>query len=220
MLARVRRHVQDLKHPMQRVTLRGRVLEPYRRRRFYSFGRRSVIHRPMWIFGAHQMALGSEVLILHSCWLSVEMWAWNSSPPVLRIGNRVGIRPFCAISASRSIRIDDDVILGAFTSVVDSDHTFSMGRPNVMHNPQESAPIRIGRGTWVAERVAILKGADIGRCCIIGANSVVRGTIPDYSVAVGAPARVVGTIEGVDADAPAPTASLWRDTGPVAADGV
>ena len=47
----------------------------------------------------------------------------------------------------------------------------------------------------------MLRGADIGRCCIIGANSVVKGTIPDYSIAVGAPARVVGEVEGVDADA-------------------
>ena len=39
----------------------------------------------------------------------------------------------------------------------------------------------------------MLRGADIGRCCIIGANSVVRGEIPDYSIAVGAPARVVGS---------------------------
>jgi acetyltransferase-like isoleucine patch superfamily enzyme len=43
--------------------------------------------------------------------------------------------------------------------------------------------------------VAVLRGADIGRRCIIGANSVVRGHIPDNSIAVGAPARVVGSTE-------------------------
>ena len=37
--------------------------------------------------------------------------------------------------------------------------------------------------------------AFIGERCIIGANSVVRGRIPDNSIAVGAPARVVGTTE-------------------------
>jgi acetyltransferase-like isoleucine patch superfamily enzyme len=72
-----------------------------------------------------------------------------------------------------------------------------------------TAPIRIGRGTWIAERVAVLKGANIGRCCIIGAHSVVRGEIPDYSIAVGAPARVVGTVEGVDADAPSVSDRLY-----------
>jgi acetyltransferase-like isoleucine patch superfamily enzyme len=56
-----------------------------------------------------------------------------------------------------------------------------------------SSPVRVGAGTWIGERVAVLRGANIGRCCIIGANSVVRGEIPDYSIAVGAPARVVGS---------------------------
>jgi acetyltransferase-like isoleucine patch superfamily enzyme len=62
-----------------------------------------------------------------------------------------------------------------------------------MHNPVVTGPISVGEGTWIGERCAILRGADIGRCCIIGANSVVRGEIPDYSIAVGAPARVVGS---------------------------
>ena len=44
---------------------------------------------------------------------------------------------------------------------------------------------------------------------MVGANSVVRSDIPDYSIAVGAPARVVGTVEGVDADAPPAGAALW-----------
>jgi acetyltransferase-like isoleucine patch superfamily enzyme len=113
------------------------------------------------------------------------------------------------ISAAEHIEIEDDVIIAAFSSVIDSDHTFAAGRPNVMHNPLVTAPIRIGRGTWIAERVAVLRGADIGRCCIIGANSVVKGPIPDYSIAVGSPARVVGHVEGVDADKPSHTEHLF-----------
>jgi acetyltransferase-like isoleucine patch superfamily enzyme len=77
--------------------------------------------------------------------------------------------------------------------VIDSNHTWTTGHPSVLYNPIETAPVRIGEGTWVADRAAILAGADIGRQCIIGANSVVRDTIPDFSVAVGSPARVVGT---------------------------
>jgi acetyltransferase-like isoleucine patch superfamily enzyme len=37
----------------------------------------------------------------------------------------------------------------------------------------------------------VLPGASIGVHCVIGANSVVLSDIPDYSVAVGSPARVV-----------------------------
>ena len=193
---------------MQRVELRGRLLHPYRRRRFAAFGARSIVHKPLWVYGSHKMAVGSDVLVLHGTWLSVETPAWNRPGPVLSIGDRVGIRPYVSISAADAITIEDDVIIAAYTSIIDSDHTFADGRPNVMHNPLATSPIRIGRGTWIAERVAVLRGADIGECCIIGANSVVRGTIPPFSIAVGSPARVVGAVEGVD-PSKGLDASLW-----------
>ena len=191
-----------IEQPMRRVVLRSRVTAPYWRRRFHHFGEGTILHRPAWVYGPQQMSIGAYSLVLHGTWLSVESPAWDKPAPALSIGRRVGIRPYCMISAAEKITIEDDVIIAAFSSVIDSDHTFALGQPNVMHNPLETAPIRIGRGTWIAERVAVLRGANIGRCCIIGANSVVKGTIPDYSIAVGTPARVVGQVEGVDADAP------------------
>jgi len=190
-----------LDQPMQRVLLRSRVTAPYWRRRFHSFGDSAILHKPLWVYGPQQMSIGEHSLILHGTWLSVESQAWDRPAPTLSIGARVGIRPYCMISAADRIEIEDDVIIAAYSSVIDSDHTYALGRPNVMHNPLETAPIRIGRGTWIAERVAVLRGADIGRCCIIGANSVVKGEIPDYSIAVGSPARVVGHVDDVDADA-------------------
>jgi acetyltransferase-like isoleucine patch superfamily enzyme len=190
-----------VRYPMRRVELRAILMRPYWKWRFHSFGDDAIVHRPGGILGPRQIAIGSHTLILQGCHLAVETPAWSLPAPVLRIGNRVGIRPHCLISAAESIVIEDDVIIGAFSSVIDSDHTFREGRPNVMHNSLATAPIRIGRGTWLAERVAVLRGSSIGRCCIVGANSVVRGELPDYSIAVGAPARVVGHVEGVDADA-------------------
>lgn len=198
-----------MRSPMRRVELRARVTRPYWKLRFHSFGEDTIVHRPGTVFGAHQIAIGSNSLILGGCYLSVETPAWTHPAPVLRIGARVGIRPYCMISASESITIEDDVIIGAFTSLIDSDHTFAEGRPNVMHNSVATGPIRIGRGTWLAERVAVLRGASIGRCCIVGANSVVRGELPDYAIAAGAPAKVVGEVTGVDAEAPPFAERLW-----------
>ena len=39
--------------------------------------------------------------------------------------------------------------------------------------------------------MVILPGVTIGKHCVIGANSVVNAPVPDYSIAVGSPARVV-----------------------------
>jgi acetyltransferase-like isoleucine patch superfamily enzyme len=204
------RPVSDfVRHPMNAITLRSRITRPYWARRLGALGEGTILHKPQWVYGAHKIAIGSHGLILHNAWLSVQPSAWEHPGHALSIGDRVGLRPSCVISVSEEVVIEDDVIVAAFTSIIDSDHTFAAGRPNVLHNPEVTAPVRIGRGTWIGERVAVLKGANIGRCCIIGANSVVRGDIPDYSIAVGAPARVVGSVEGVDADAPPGSSVLW-----------
>ena len=181
--------------PIKRVALRGRLTRPWWRRRFDEFGDGAILHKPDWVFGPHLMTVGRNTLIFHGAWLSVERVAWEATEPVLRIGSSVGIRPYCTISAAESIVIEDYVVLSAFSTVVDSDHTFVSGEPSVLRGPLATSPIRIGRGTWIGERVAVMRGADIGERCIIGANSVVRGRIPDNSIAVGAPARVVGTTE-------------------------
>ena len=68
------------------------------------------------------------------------------------------------------------------------------GTYSAFNSPVVSSPVRIGAGTWVGDRVAILAGANIGKGCFIGANSIIRGNIPDYSIAVGMPGRVVGNV--------------------------
>jgi acetyltransferase-like isoleucine patch superfamily enzyme len=178
---------------LQRVVWRGRLLAPWRRRQFAAFGADSILHRPDWIAHPEKIEIGSSVLMFHGLWLAAERPTLNRPGPAIRIGDHVGVRPYCTISAAESVTIEDGVIISAFTSILDSDHTFADGRPNVMHNPMVSSPVRVGAGTWIGERVAVLRGANIGRCCIIGANSVVRGEIPDHAIAVGAPARVVGS---------------------------
>src|SRR5437660_3229918 len=109
---------------MRRVELEARVLRPWRERRFHSFGEGAILHRPLWVYGPHQIAIGSHTLILHQVWLSVESPAWERPAPTLRIGSRVGIRPWCTLSASQEIVLEDDVILSAYSTVIDSNHTF------------------------------------------------------------------------------------------------
>jgi acetyltransferase-like isoleucine patch superfamily enzyme len=178
--------------PYGRVLVWGGLTRPYWRIRFQHFGRKTLLYRPAWVFRPKQMSIGDEVTIMQSAWLEIGEPAFSSHEPVLRIGNRVSIRSHCTISAAQSVVIEDDVLIAGFVSIYDSDHTIT-GLWNPVWNPQETAPVRIGRGTWIGERVTVLRGADIGEQCIIGAGSVVKGQIPAHSIAVGAPARVVGS---------------------------
>lgn len=181
--------------PTHRAALLARAMRPYRARQFGAFGASSVLHKPTWVYGAHKMAIGNSVLILPGAWLSVERPAWERPEPAIVIGDGSAIRAWVTLSATSRIDIGSDVVFGAQCTVVDCDHTWRAGNPNVLHNPVETAPISIGAGTWLGDRVTVLKGSTIGERCAIGAHSVVRGDIPDGSVAVGIPARVVGRTE-------------------------
>jgi acetyltransferase-like isoleucine patch superfamily enzyme len=194
--ARLRATARDWwDEPLHLVSLRARVLRPYRSARFASFGRSSVLHKPAWVYGPQQMSIGERCLILEGAWLAVERPAWSRPGPTLRLGDDVTFRSGATLSASVGITIEDAVVFGAMVSVVDSTHTWRAGGDSVLWNPVEEKPIRIGRGSWLADKVTVVAGADIGERCAIGANSVVIGSIPDGSVAVGSPARVVGRTE-------------------------
>lgn len=55
---------------------------------------------------------------------------------------------------------------------------------------KQVSTVKIGEGSWLGVGVAVI-GANIGKHCVIGSNAVVTKDIPDYSVAVGVPAKVI-----------------------------
>lgn len=181
-----------LEEPLLRAAWRARLLRPYRQFQFAQFGETSMLDRPEWIYGAHHIAIGSGVVILSRARLSAERATWHHDAPSIVIGDHVMFRTELVISATSAVVIEDNVLGGAGISIIDCDHTITEADHNPLHNPVISDPIRVGSGTWLGDKVTVLRGADIGRKCVVGAHSVVNGCIPDHSVAVGVPARVVG----------------------------
>jgi acetyltransferase-like isoleucine patch superfamily enzyme len=56
--------------------------------------------------------------------------------------------------------------------------------------PASSRAVVVGDDCWIGINVVIAPGVNVGRGCVVGANSVVTKDLPPYSVAAGAPARV------------------------------
>ena len=75
--------------------------------------------------------------------------------------------------------------------ITDQNHGYEdVSRPISQQSQPERAVV-IGDGSWLGYGTVVLPGVTIGKHVVIGANSVVTHNIPDYSVAVGSPARVV-----------------------------
>ncbi|MBP7275697.1 MAG: N-acetyltransferase [Kiritimatiellae bacterium] len=56
-------------------------------------------------------------------------------------------------------------------------------------------PTRVGEGASIGANATILAGVTIGRYAMIGAGSVITRDVPDFALAVGNPARVVGKVD-------------------------
>lgn len=61
----------------------------------------------------------------------------------------------------------------------------------IIHDLEITKPISIGNDVYIGNNVIILPGVTVGNKVIIGAGAVVTRDIPDNSVAVGVPARVI-----------------------------
>lgn len=100
-----------------------------------------------------------------------------------------------AICCSKSIIIHDRVMIGANTTIADSDlHSINRTEDCSAHTP-ESETIEIESDVWIGANCYILKGTRIRRGSVIGANSVVKGEIPSNCIAAGSPAKFIKFIE-------------------------
>lgn len=147
------------------------------------------ILRPLRIKGFRNISLGNNVLIQNGSWL--EALPLTNLDCNLIVGNNVVIGHFNHIYATNLILIDDDVLIADKVYISDNLHEYeNVSIPVMNQNVKQLKPVKIGKGSWIGESVSII-GASIGKNCVIGANSVVTKDIPDYSVAVGAPARII-----------------------------
>jgi lipopolysaccharide O-acetyltransferase len=58
-----------------------------------------------------------------------------------------------------------------------------------------SAPVVIGDDCWLGEHVCVLPGVKVGRGVVVGAGAVVTADLPDFVIAVGAPAKIIKRYE-------------------------
>lgn len=111
------------------------------------------------------------------------------SSPDVQIGDHVYVGLFCSIGRAH---IDDWVLIGSHVNVLSGKHQHGYDRLDIpiALQPGRKECVSIGYGTWVGNGAIIM--ADVGCECIIAAGAVVVDPIPNWSIAVGSPARVVG----------------------------
>jgi len=151
----------------------------------------------MWpattIFNERYIHIGDGTLIGQHVALSAGMVPGQEciTDRVVVIGDRCLIGRGSGIVGHFSIEIGNDVWTGHHVYITDQNHGYRDVSLPISRQTQPERAVSIGDGSWIGHGSVILPGARIGTNVVIGANSVVTSEIPDFSVAVGAPARVI-----------------------------
>jgi acetyltransferase-like isoleucine patch superfamily enzyme len=119
--------------------------------------------------------------------------AFGLAGPIV-IGNNVLVNHFSDISGrDAKVIIGNNVLIAPHVSIMASTHNYKEKHKLIRLQGTSSADVVIGDDVWIGLGSVILPGIKIGTGSVIGANSVVTKDIPENSVAVGAPARVIST---------------------------
>ena len=160
---------------------------------FYPSSR--IIRFPFRIRGRSFISLGNNLTTGVGCRLD----AFSDNLKVcIEFGDNVQINDYVHIAAIESVKIGNRVLIASHVFISDHNHGF-YGLNNIHSSPLtppeerelSSCPISIEDDVWLGEFVAVLPDVIIGKGSIIGAMSVVTRSIPEYSIAVGSPAKVI-----------------------------
>lgn len=184
------------------VRFRSKLFTLFCRSSFYRIGSHTVLLPPIRLGGEQYIDIGRDVFIGSNSWIQVIESQSKREAVVITIGDETSIVGSCTITAVQSVVIERSVLMAR--NVYISDHTHEHGLRDVAIKDQgvaKVAPVRIREGAWLGQNVVICPGVTVGRNAVVGANSIVREDVPDFSVAAGSPAKIIRQADHVVAPA-------------------
>jgi acetyltransferase-like isoleucine patch superfamily enzyme len=178
--------------------IRALIYKPF----FGKFEFPSYIGKPTFLRNVKRIFIGKKVRIFPGARMEV-------------IGNDASIIFEENISIGQNLHITSasELIIGANTTITESvmitniDHDYQEIGKHILEQKNIVKETKIGENCYIGYGVVIQAGTILGRQCVVGANAVVRGTFPEYSVIVGAPAKIVKRYDK--------NSGVWRRTNSV-----
>jgi acetyltransferase-like isoleucine patch superfamily enzyme len=190
-------HRADLKLWTQKWRWYERNTLPWNRARIhYELARRRAFARwplhgnVLEMLREGRLELGDGVLFEPNVWLT------GAGAARIRIGDGTFLNMGVQVASLELVEIGAHCMFANGCFVTDADHRFDdPEKPVPWQGFTTKGPTRIADNVWCGANVVITSGVTVGERCVIGANSVVNRDLPAFSIAVGAPAKVVKTIE-------------------------
>ncbi|WP_299061920.1 acyltransferase [uncultured Polaribacter sp.] len=162
--------------------LRGIIYKPF----FGKFSLPSYIGKPVSIRNFKRIFISKKVRIFPGARIEVV----NKKSSIIFEEN-ISIGQNLHITSGGQLRIGKNTVFAENVMVTNIDHEYQIIGMPILDQPHKIIKTEIGENCFLGYGVVIQAGTILGKQCVVGSNSVVRGVFPDYSVIVGAPARIV-----------------------------
>ena len=111
----------------------------------------------------------------------------------IKLGSNTFLGEYVVIYGHGGVEIGENTLIAMHTCIVSSNHTIPSKNTLIRSQPDILLPVKIGNDVWLGAGVKVLGGVTIGDGCIVGAGAVVSKSLAPYSIAVGVPAKVIGS---------------------------
>ena len=161
----------------------------------FVLGLLALLHRPFMVYGywnwntnkyLKRTRIGSTVKLINKKTIDISDNVW--------IGHYVLIDGIGGVAIGKGVHVSSHTVIYSHSSQdtirLLGDHY--MDEETALRPGYKIRPVTIGDYTFIRTSSVILPGSTIGKGCIIGAGSVVNGTIPDYAIASGNPVQIIG----------------------------
>ncbi|HWK30027.1 MAG TPA: acyltransferase [Solirubrobacter sp.] len=183
----------DLKLWLQKWRWYERNSLPHNRLRIHyelarrrSFARWPIHGNVLELLLEDRLRLGEHVLFEPNVWLTAP------APGRISIGGGSFLNLGVMVAAVEEVTIGEHCMFANGCFVTDGNHRFDdRTTPVPWQGFTTKGPTRIGDNVWCGANVVVTSGVTIGERSVIGANSVVTSDIPPFSIAAGAPAKVL-----------------------------
>lgn len=150
-----------------------------------------IVKNPQYIEIGNCFSAGKNLIL--QAWADYRGEKTGCHPQIV-IGNKVSIMDNCHISCAKKISIGNGVLLGDNVFITDNFHGYNevdLSLPPIERKLMIKGAVNIGDNVWIGRNVCIMPNVTIGSGAVIGANSVVTHNVPQYTVAVGCPAKII-----------------------------
>lgn len=135
--------------------------------------------RSKYSVAIYKLIYGNAFMVQKDLYVQKDFLVTIEEKGKIKIGQRVFFNNGCSLNSLCGISIEDDCIFGENVKIYDHNHIYTSGNVPINEQGFTMDQVVVGRNTWVASNVTILKGIHIGARCVIGANCVVYKDVPD-----------------------------------------